>query len=73
MLMGVCRTMDVVGIDKSLLVSALTNENFDDIEDCLQAECAASVGADYIITRNTKDFIASPVPAITPEDFLAKG
>ncbi|GHV96067.1 PIN domain-containing protein [Spirochaetia bacterium] len=72
MLLGVCRTMDVVGIDKSMLIDALTNGKFDDVEDCLQAECAASIGADYIITRNTTDFFASPIPAITPEEFLAK-
>jgi hypothetical protein len=35
-------------------------------------ECAVSIYADYIITRNTKDFTASPIPAITPEDFLAR-
>lgn len=27
---------------------------------------------DYIIIRNTKDFINSPVKAITPEDFLTE-
>jgi predicted nucleic acid-binding protein len=72
MLIGVCRAMDVVGIDKSILMNALTNEYFDDVEDGLQAECAASVGADYIVTRNTADFSTSPIPAILPEDFLAE-
>jgi hypothetical protein len=35
-------------------------------------ECAASINADYIITRNVIDFSASLIPAILPEDFLAK-
>lgn len=33
-------------------------------------EDADSCGADYIVTRNTKDFENSKVPAITPEKFL---
>jgi predicted nucleic acid-binding protein len=70
MLMGVCRAMDVVGIDKSMLMNALTSECFEDVEDCLQAECASSVGADYIVTRNTDDFSTSLIPAISPEAFL---
>ena len=32
--------------------------------------CAKNVKADYIITRNIKDFVNSEVPAILPEDFL---
>jgi predicted nucleic acid-binding protein len=43
-----------------------------DFEDAVIAAVAQREGADYIVTRNTKDFIASPVPAITPEDFLAR-
>lgn len=41
-----------------------------DLKDCLQSNCAKSVKADYIITRNIKDFVHSEVPAILPEDFL---
>lgn len=40
-----------------------------DFEDAVQASCAAKVFANYIITRNTKDYMFSPVPAITPADF----
>jgi hypothetical protein len=46
------------------------NNRFDDIEDCLQAECAVLVNADYIVTRNIKDYTHSAVPVILPEDFL---
>jgi len=41
-----------------------------DFEDALIAAAAKREKADYIITRNEKDFANSPVPAITPEDFL---
>ena len=41
-----------------------------DFEDAIQASCATKVFSDYIISRNTKDYIASPVSAISPADFL---
>ena len=44
----------------------------DDFEDALFAQCAKRLKADYIVTRNTKDFENSPVPPITPDDFLGK-
>ena len=61
---------DVVSIDKNRLVAALENSNFKDFEDCLQDECACAINADYIITRNAKDFESSMVKALTPEEFL---
>lgn len=42
----------------------------DDYEDALIACSAQSAGIDLIITRNKKDFRHSPVPALTPEEFL---
>lgn len=46
--------------------------DFEDFEDALVAAVAKSAQVDYIITRNTKDFERSPVPAITPTDILKK-
>lgn len=43
---------------------------WDDFEDALQSVAAERVKADYIITRNIKDFEKSLVKALTPEDFL---
>ena len=40
-----------------------------DYEDAIQAVTAQRVNADYIITRNIKDFENSPIPFITPLDF----
>lgn len=42
-----------------------------DFEDALQLACAVAGGAERIITRNTTDFEASAIPAMTPEAFLA--
>jgi predicted nucleic acid-binding protein len=43
-----------------------------DLEDAMQVVVAEAVAADMIITRNLRDFSGSPVPAIRPEDFLAR-
>lgn len=47
-----------------------TDLDFKDYEDALQSVCAKRIKADFIITRNTKDFKNSQVKAITPEHFL---
>ena len=49
---------------------AAADMNFKDYEGALQSVAAAKIKADYIVTRNIKDFINSPVPAITPTEFL---
>ena len=72
MLMELCEFVEVAGIHKKHIIDALADEDFDDLEDCLQAECARMVNADYIVTRNIADFSASPIPAILPEDLLQK-
>lgn len=43
---------------------------FHDYEDALQNVCAARVRADYIVTRNEKDFTGSTVPTITPANLV---
>jgi predicted nucleic acid-binding protein len=43
-----------------------------DYEDALLAFCAKRKKAEYIITRNEKDFQKSPVPALSPQAFLAR-
>ena len=41
-----------------------------DFEDAVQSSTASRINADYIITRNTKDYKDSPVPALTPEEYF---
>lgn len=47
-----------------------TDLDFKDYEDALQSVCAKRIKADFIITRNTKDFKNSHIKAITPEHLL---
>ncbi len=65
----VCGIFEVVELNKWKLLSALADADFTDFEDCLQFLCAADFHADYIVTRNPKDFARSDIPAITPEEF----
>jgi len=71
-LLDLCRSIPVVEIGHDVIINALANNYFDDIEDCLQAECAEVVNADYIITRNIKHYTHSNIPAILPEKLLIK-
>jgi predicted nucleic acid-binding protein len=42
-----------------------------DFEDAIIAAAALREKADYIVTRNVKDYSKSPVPAIAPDEFLS--
>ena len=72
LLISLVSVFDVESIDKTKILSALETSSFKDFEDCLQDECAQNVKCDYIITRNTEDFITSKIKAVKPEEFLSK-
>jgi predicted nucleic acid-binding protein len=42
-----------------------------EIEDAVQAASALKIGADYLVTRNEKDFRSAPVPTAAPATVLA--
>lgn len=46
--------------------------HWDDFEDAVQSVTAERVHADYIITRNVRDFTKSKVMAFTPSELLAR-
>lgn len=69
-LLDLLEILNVCAIDKTKLIDALHQESFTDFEDCRQSKCAEDIAADYIITRNPKDFTESTVPVISPEDFV---
>lgn len=43
-----------------------------DFEDAVVASVAGAMGAAFVITRNIGDFVGSPVPAVTPAEFLGQ-
>ncbi|MDR1247114.1 MAG: PIN domain-containing protein [Clostridiales Family XIII bacterium] len=62
------KIVDVTAFDvENALVSDMP-----DYEDALLAFCGKRRKADYIVTRNEKDFRQSPVPALSPQAFLAR-
>ncbi|MBO4926992.1 MAG: PIN domain-containing protein [Clostridiales bacterium] len=54
----------------SQIISEAASLGWIDFEDAVQSVTAKKVRADYIITRNTRDFKKSTVPAVTPKEFL---
>lgn len=52
-------------------IDAALASDMTDFEDAVVSAVAKRLNAAYIITRNTNDFSASHVPAITPNDYLS--
>ena len=61
--------VEVCDVTKHNIFSAMKLRE-SDFEDAIQSDCAKSIGADYIVTRNTVDFKNSKIKAITPSEFL---
>ena len=66
----VCQIFTVASASQSEILAAIENDKFSDFEDCLQDECAQEFDADFIVTRNVKDFAHSTVKAVSPEEFI---
>ena len=45
---------------------------WDDFEDAIQSAIAERIQAEYIITRNVRDFMKSKVLAFTPAEYIAR-
>lgn len=71
-IVSLSKVTDIIGVDKPKIFRAIVNENFKDFEDCVQMECAKEFCADYIVTRNIKDFQNSVIKPILPDEFLMR-
>ena len=69
-LRDICEIFNVASASQEEILDAIDKSSFADFEDCLQDKCAKEVGADYIITCNTKDFVNSEIAALNPKEFL---
>lgn len=67
----ICRIFTVAAATHKAVESAVENSGFRDFEDCLQYICAETAEAYCIVTCNTRDFSVSPIPAVTPSEFIA--
>lgn len=53
-------------------VNFAMNSNMPDKEDAMQISCAERGDCEIILTRDTRHFSESPVPAMSPTEFLSK-
>jgi predicted nucleic acid-binding protein len=61
---------EAVDVSKNVIQKALKSD-FKDFEDSIQYNCAKTISKiDCIVTRDTKDFKASSIPAMTPKELL---
>ena len=66
----VCKVLTTASAGHEAIVEAVHNWEFRDFEDNLQDICAQSVGCDYIVTVNTKDYEHSRTKAVTPAELV---
>lgn len=72
---NVFRKLNLIFDFTDLCVSDLTRAaelSWKDFEDAVQSVTAERIHADYIITRNVRDFSGSRVIAFTPAELLAR-
>lgn len=62
-------SFETVSLDQKIINMAIDSK-FKDFEDAIQYFSAVRINANYIITRNKKDFKGSDIPLLTPEEFL---
>jgi hypothetical protein len=63
MVVQVCTT------DKTTMIDAFSLA-FSDYEDAVQCASSIAAGLDAIVTRNTKDYLKSPIQVYSPAEFL---
>ncbi len=51
-------------------VQAAISRRWQDFEDAVIAACAETIKADFIVTRNQKDFALSKIRALSPDELL---
>lgn len=66
-----CLIFEFADFSPSILSKAV-EMNWKDFEDAVQSATAEQIHADYIITRNVRDFTRSKVVAFTPTELLMR-
>lgn len=61
--------LKVASVTDAVIHSALQKQ-MKDFEDAVTSEAAFAINLDFIVTRNTKDYVNSSVPAILPERLI---
>ena len=69
LLKNLLRAIHIASVTENNIHEAL-DLNWDDFEDSVQYVAGQSISAEYIVTRNPKDFADSQTEVISPEEFL---
>ena len=62
--------LSVAAVDHSIIEQAL-NLPYPDFEDAVQMMAAVGSGAQYLVTRNIRDYSRGPLPVLQPVELLA--
>lgn len=65
----ILQMIEITSVTKTDIYKSFELE-YTDFEDALQTQCAKKIKADYIITRNERDFKDKLVETISPEKFI---
>ncbi len=69
-LRGLLKLFEIAPVNRSVIEKALQSK-IEDFEDAILEQAARLVGAEAIITRNTKDFRRSSIKALDPAELLS--
>ena len=69
MMNNLMSTFEISPVNRDVLHSALQLE-MDDFEDAVQIASALADGLDFIVTRDVRDFVNSPIRTISPAEFV---
>lgn len=62
--------VSVAAVDQDVIEQGLKLP-YEDFEDAVQMMAAVQAGADYLITRNPRDYKDGPLPVLIPAELLA--
>lgn len=66
------RQLSKISVANEKVVDDALASDFSDYEDALQYYSALTKNVEFIVTRNTKDFMHATIPVLTPDEFLSK-
>ena len=71
-LYGLFEYLHVIAVDEAILKKGLRSSH-KDFEDSIQIHCASTIEKiDCIVSRNTKDFKSSEIPAYNPDEIMLR-
>jgi len=71
LLKNLLKTVDIAAVTGKNIFEAI-NLELNDFEDAVQYITGQSISAEYVITRNPKDFLEGNLKVISPEEFISK-